>query len=121
ESGGVYASRLWWMLRWVGHTNVAVLDGGWQAWTRAKLPFTVEQPAVEPVSFSIRAQSRLAVDGASLQANLGEHSALILDARSSDRYRGENEILDPVAGHIPGAVNRFFKQNLGEDGCFKAP
>ncbi|MDP1674308.1 MAG: sulfurtransferase [Burkholderiales bacterium] len=121
ESGGVYASRLWWMLRWVGHTNVAVLDGGWQAWTRAKLPFTVEQPAVEPTSFSVKPQTRLAVDSALLQANFGARKALVLDARSSDRYRGENEILDPVAGHIPGAVNRFFKQNLGEDGRFKTP
>ncbi len=119
ESGGVYASRLWWMLRWVGHAKVAVLDGGWQAWNRAKLPFTVEQPAVEAASFSIRPQQRLEVDSASLQSRLGERSALVIDARSSDRYRGENETLDPVAGHIPGAVNRFFKLNLGDDGCFR--
>ena len=119
ESGGVFASRLWWMLRWVGHAKVAVLDGGWQAWNRAKLPFTVEQPVVEPVSFSVKPQPRLAVDSAGLQAGMGGDRMLVLDARSSDRYRGENETLDPVAGHIPGAVNRFFKLNLGDDGRFK--
>jgi len=120
ESGGVFASRLWWMLRWVGHRKVAVLDGGWQAWNRAKLPFTVEQPAAQPVSFGIRPQPELAVGSAWLQSAIGRGKTLVLDARSSDRYRGENETLDPVAGHIPGAVNRFFKLNLGDDGRFKA-
>jgi thiosulfate/3-mercaptopyruvate sulfurtransferase len=121
ESGGVYAARLWWMLRWVGHAKVAVLDGGWPAWQRAKLPCTVEQPAVDPVSFSARPQPQQAVDSAQLLDGLRGNKTLVLDARSSERYRGENETLDPVAGHIPGAVNRFFKLNLGEDGRFKAP
>jgi len=121
ETGGVYASRLWWMLRWVGHTKVAVLDGGWQAWTRAGLPATVEQPAIEPTTFNGKPQSRVAVDSTQLLANLQERKALVLDARSNDRYRGENETLDPVAGHIPGAANRFFKLNLDNDGRFKKP
>lgn len=121
ETGGVYASRLWWMLRWVGHTRVAVLDGGWQAWTRAGLPVTVAQPVIESVTFNGKPQMQAAVDSAQVLANLQERRALVLDARSSDRYRGENETLDPVAGHIPGAANRFFKLNLGDDGCFKAP
>lgn len=120
ETGGVYASRLWWMLRWVGHTKVAVLDGGWQAWTQAGLPVTVAQPAVEAASFSGKPQTRIAVDSAQVLENLQERKALVLDARSSDRYRGENETLDPVAGHIPGAANRFFKLNLDTDGRFKA-
>src|SRR5690606_14311791 len=121
ESGGVYASRLWWMLRWVGHAKVAVLDGGWQAWTKAGLPVTVAQPVVEAVSFSGKPQTRIAVDSAEVLENLQQRKALVLDARSSDRYRGENETLDPVAGHIPGAANRFFKLNLDSDGRFKAP
>jgi thiosulfate/3-mercaptopyruvate sulfurtransferase len=121
ETGGVYASRLWWMLRWVGHSKVAVLDGGWQAWARAGLPVTVEQPAIEPVTFNGKPQTQSAVDSAQLLANLQERKALVLDARSNDRYRGENETLDPVAGHIPGAANRFFKLNLDNDGRFKKP
>lgn len=121
ETGGVYASRLWWMLRWVGHNNVAVLDGGWQAWTRAGLPVTIEQPVITPVTFNGKPQTQAAVDSAQMLANLQQRKALVLDARSSDRYRGENETLDPVAGHIPGAANRFFKLNLEADGRFKKP
>jgi len=121
ETGGVYASRLWWMLRWVGHSKVAVLDGGWQAWNKAGLPVTVEQPEIKPVTFNGKAQTQAAVDSAQLLANLQDRKALVVDARSSDRYRGENETLDPVAGHIPGAANRFFKLNLEADGRFKPP
>ena len=109
----------WWMLRWVGHTRVAVLDGGWQNWTDAKLPVTVEQPVVEPASYHGRAQKQITVDSTQLLAQLGKSSTLVFDARSADRYRGENETLDPVGGHIPGAVNRFFKLNLADDGRFK--
>ncbi len=121
ESGGVYASRLWWMLRWVGHTRAAVLDGGLPAWTSAGLPLTVEQPVVEPVSYNGRAVPQALVDGKQLLAQLDDGQTLVLDARSPDRYRGENETLDPVAGHIPGAVNRFFKLNLDGNGRFKTP
>lgn len=121
ETGGAYAARLWWMLRWVGHTRVAVLDGGWQAWTQAGLPVTVEQPAIEPVTYSGRAQPQTTVDSGEILAQLENRKTLVLDARSADRYRGENEMLDPVAGHIPGAINRFFRHNLGDDGRFKPP
>jgi thiosulfate/3-mercaptopyruvate sulfurtransferase len=119
DSGGAYAARLWWMLRWVGHQRVAVLDGGWAAWQRAKLPVTVEQPVIEPAAFNSRVQPRVAVDSTQIVAHLQDRKAQVLDARAPDRYRGENETLDPVAGHIPGAINRFFRHNLGDDGCFK--
>jgi thiosulfate/3-mercaptopyruvate sulfurtransferase len=119
DSGGAFAARLWWMLRWVGHDHVAVLDGGWGAWQRAGLPFTVAQPAIEPATYSSRVQSQLTVDSALVTANLQAHKVQVVDARAPERYRGENETLDPVAGHIPGAINRFFKLNLGEDGRFK--
>lgn len=119
DSGGAFAARLWWMLRWVGHESVAVLDGGWGAWQRAGLPYTVAQPVVEAATYSNRVQTQLTVDSAAVTANLQSRQAQVLDARSPDRYRGENETLDPVAGHIPGAINRFFKLNLAEDGCFK--
>jgi len=119
ETGGVYAARLWWMLRWVGHTRVAVLDGGWQAWTRAAKPVTVEQPVIEATTFSGRVQAQSTVDSTQILHHLEDRKALVVDARASDRFRGENETLDPVAGHIPGAVNRFFRMNLAEDGRFK--
>ena len=118
-AGGVYASRLWWMLRWVGHTHVAVLDGGIDAWVKARLAVTDAYPAIKPLHYNPNPSPQLAVSANEVAANL-DHSALrVLDARSAERFRGENETLDPVAGHIPGAVNRFFKQNLREDGCFK--
>jgi len=119
DSGGAYAARLWWMLRWVGHTRVAVLDGGWAAWQRAGLPLTVAQPAIEPAAFNSRVQPQAAVDSAQVAAHLQSREMQVIDARAPERYRGENETLDPVAGHIPGAINRFFRLNLGEDGRFK--
>ena len=120
SSGGVYASRLWWMLRWVGHSNVAVLDGGYDAWVKANLPVTDAYPAVKPLRYNPNPHPQRAVGANDVVANLGKDALCVLDARSPDRFRGENETLDPVAGHIPGAVNRFFKHNLGEDGCFKS-
>ena len=120
-SGGCFAARLWWMLRWVGHTRAAVLDGGWQAWTGAGLPVTSDQPAPEPTTYTLRPRPDLAVDAAYVAAHLADPETALIDARSADRFRGENESLDPVAGHIPGAINRFFKLNLEESGRFKAP
>lgn len=118
-SGGVYAARLWWMLRWAGHTRVAVLDGGWDAWTRARKPTASRATKVSAATFNPHAQPQLAVDAAYVARQLGKPGLCIVDARSADRYRGENETLDPVAGHIPGAINRFFRNNLAESGHFK--
>ncbi|HJU71804.1 MAG TPA: sulfurtransferase [Paucimonas sp.] len=117
--GGAYAARLWWMLRWVGHEAVAVLDGGLQAWQAQDMQLSAE-PAPE-VRGNITAAPSLApsVGVATLLRNLERQSRLVLDARAPDRFRGENETLDPVGGHIPGAKNRFFKDNLQADGRFK--
>jgi thiosulfate/3-mercaptopyruvate sulfurtransferase len=121
-AGGVYAARLWWMLRWAGHAAVSVLDGGLGAWTAAGHPTTDEPtPPRVPARFTLRPALAVAVDGDAVEANLATRRLLVVDARSPDRYRGENETLDPVAGHIPGATNRFFKGNLGPDGRFRAP
>lgn len=119
-SGGYYASRLWWMLRWVGHDRVAVLDGGWEAWVNAGHPVTAAHPAIKPASFSARLAPRLAVDAAYVAAHMGNPDVCVLDARSAERFRGINETLDPVGGHIPGALNRFHKYNLDTHGCFKS-
>ena len=117
--GGVFASRLWWMLRWVGHRNVAVLDGGIDAWVKAGHPLATEPPVVKPARFNPNPSPQLAVGANDVAANLDHKKLQIVDARSPDRFRGENETLDPVAGHIPGAANRFFKDNLAADGSFK--
>lgn len=118
--GGPYAARAWWLLRWMGHTAVAVLDGGLAAWQAAGGP--VERgpggpaPAAEP--YPVRAPAMPTVDAAHLLAHPGRQ--LVVDARAPERFRGEVEPLDAQAGHIPGARNRFFKDNLAADGRFRA-
>ena len=119
-SGGPYAARLWWMLRWLGHTRAAVLDGGWDAWKAAGLPITTQTPQIEPTTYTPRTRGDVSVDTAFVASHLGDAAVTVVDARSPDRFRGENETLDPVAGHIPGALNRFFKDNLGANGTFKS-
>lgn len=118
-SGGYYGARLWWMLRWLGHERVAVLDGGWQAWAAGDYPVTQDPVMTVPTTYTARPHPALAVDVAYVQSRLGDSSMGVVDARSADRFRGENETLDPVAGHIPGAANRFFKLNLDAEGRFK--
>ena len=120
RSVGMYAARLWWMLRWLGHDAVQVLDGGLPAW--AATGGTLQAGVVAarpPASFSLRPARVQMLDYPALRAGLGRPDRLIVDARSPDRFRGENETLDPVGGHIPGALNRFFRDNLAADGCFK--
>lgn len=120
DAGGMFAARLWWLLRWLGHRRVAVLDGGLQAWGRASGQLSQEAPRYPPLPYVIALQPlRIDVDG--VHGNLGNPRMVLVDARSPDRYRGENETLDPVGGHIPGALNRWFRDNLGADGCFKQP
>jgi thiosulfate/3-mercaptopyruvate sulfurtransferase len=118
-SGGYYAARLWWMLRWLGHEAAAVLDGGWQAWSRAGLPVTRALPPVHPALFRRGTPLAQRVTAEEIAGRLGQSRTELLDARAPNRYRGENETLDPVAGHIPGAANRFFQSNLDPAGHFK--
>jgi thiosulfate/3-mercaptopyruvate sulfurtransferase len=117
--GGMFAARLWWLLRWVGHGAVAVLDGGMAAWQARGLPLTTEVPAPARGTISARAPLVTTVSAGELLANIGGGQRVVVDARSPDRFRGENETIDPVGGHIPGARNRFFKDNLDADGRFK--
>ena len=120
DGPGSIAARLWFMLRVHGHREAAVLDGGMKAWGAAGLPLSKEEPRVPPVAppALARDDSRL-VDRAGVAARPA--SALLLDARAPERYRGEVEPIDKVAGHIPGAVNAPFSSNLGADGRFKPP
>jgi thiosulfate/3-mercaptopyruvate sulfurtransferase len=118
HAGGASATRLWWMLRWLGHDAVAVLDGGWEAWVKAGAPTTAEQPVMTATTFSGRPRAA-SVDVGYVLSHLGQPGMLVIDARAPERYRGESEPIDPVAGHIPGAINRLYKDNLGADGRFK--
>ena len=120
NEGGIFASRLWWLLRWLGHERVAVLDGGLAGWKRSKRALEEKSVTVPARQFLAQPQD-LAVDAGRVLADIGSARMLILDARSPERFRGENETLDPVGGHIPGAVNRFYFDNLDDDGCFFKP
>ena len=121
-SGGTYASRLWWMLRhWLGHEKVAVLDGGWDAWVKTGHPVATALPEVRPTRYTAQARDGALVTVDQVVAHLGDASVCIIDARAADRFRGQNETIDPVGGHIPGAVNRFFRDNLDAMGFFRPP
>lgn len=118
--GGMTAGRLWWMMRWIGHAAVAVLDGGLPAWLAAGQPLeagAARQRA--PGGLQLAPSLVGSVDAATMLAQLDDPAQVVIDARSPDRFRGENETLDPIGGHIPGARNRFFRDNLTPDGLFK--
>lgn len=125
---GMFAARLWWMLRWLGHEAVAVLDGGWAAWQAAggeseagwRDPALSEGQAIQGTALTGK-PSMPQVDARAVLANLDEPRFTILDARAPERFSGASEPLDPVGGHIPGALNRPFQQNIGPDGRFKPP
>ena len=118
-ANGAMAARLWWMLRWVGHDAVAVLDGGLAKWLAEGRPVTAELPSTAPASYPVRVRADMAVDVAAIAKTLRKRT--LLDARAPARYRGEQEPIDPVAGRIPGALNRFNMDNVRGDGRFKAP
>ena len=120
DVGGMASGRLWWMARWIGHEHVAVLDGGLKAWERAGFPVTAEPGAVRPAGrLSARPPLSILVDADTVSAASANASRVLIDARAADRFRGENETIDPIAGHIPGSLNRPWNLNLREDGRFK--
>jgi len=120
-SGGCYAVRLWWMLRWLGLERAALLDGGYPAWLRAGLPVSRDVPAPREGSFVPKPRLGATVDAPFVERFRADPAILLVDARAATRYGGEQETIDPVAGHVPGAVNRFWQRNLEADGRFKAP
>ncbi|WP_412034062.1 sulfurtransferase [Pollutimonas sp. M17] len=124
----MFASHLWWMLRWLGHENVAILDGGWPAWlaaggaseTGVRSASVTEAQAVQSLE-APAAAAMPTVDARAVLENLENPAFTVVDARAANRYRGETEPMDPVAGHIPGALNRPNSMNLRDDGRFKTP
>ena len=116
DDNGAFAARLWWMMRWLGHDAVYVLDGGFHAWQRAGRPLTSTATPTKIGDFKVRPALTREV----LADDLTGFSGLLLDARDAARFRGETEPVDPIAGHIPGAINAPFTDNL-EDGRFKSP
>ncbi len=120
RNGANYCGRLWWMLKWVGHANVAVLDGGLQAWQAAGgAVASGTEPAHFQSSFALAPELSTLIATKTVADNLGRPVQTLIDARGAPRFRGEVEPLDPIAGHIPGALNRPFNQNLSADGKFK--
>ena len=114
---GSMAARLWWMLRWIGHDKVAVLDGGLAKWLREGRPLTVDVPIFTPLNYPIKPRKDFALDVKKVEQGLGK--SFLLDARAPARFRGEQEPIDPVAGRIPGAKNRFNMDNVSAQGTFK--
>jgi thiosulfate/3-mercaptopyruvate sulfurtransferase len=132
EANGAFAARAWWLLRWLGCTRVAVLDGGYRAWLAAggELECGAPPPGASPpggelgataAPFTAVVDDAAAVSTAEVLRALGDPSRVLVDARAAERYAGTVEPIDPVAGHVPGAVNHPFADNLGTDGHFLAP
>jgi thiosulfate/3-mercaptopyruvate sulfurtransferase len=117
--GALAAVRLWWMLRWLGHPAVAVLDGGWIQWHQDGYPTASGAEYRSPRTFVPQPNPDMLVDAAQIAQMVIDPDQLVIDVREPERYRGEFEPIDTVAGHIPGAINAPFKANLGSDGRFK--
>jgi len=121
DSNGTTAARLWWMLKWLGHGSVALLDGGWAAWNRLGLPSRGGEESRFRGEFEPREVAGAYVRAEQVQQYCNDAGFVILDARSAPRFRGEVEPIDPVAGHIPGAVSAPCEQNVSADGTFLPP
>jgi thiosulfate/3-mercaptopyruvate sulfurtransferase len=117
QGPGMFAARLWWMLRRLGHEKIAVLEGGWQKWQQEGLQVDDVVANAQPRTFVPAPREELEASVDDVVAAQGETGVRLLDARPADRFRGENETIDPVAGHIPGAISAPFMDNLGTDGC----
>lgn len=119
--GDMFAARFWVLSRWIGHDAVAVLDGGFAAWQARGYPITDAPPRVRAAgSLTVRLRPDAMVDAAFVLQHLGDDAVQVLDARGEDRFAGLNESVDPVAGHIPGAHNRWYRRNFNADGTFQS-
>ena len=120
QGGGMFAARLWWMLQWLGFEAAAVLDGGYAKWVAEGRAIDTDAVAPAPAEFTVERVTPT-VNATGVMASLARQRLLLIDARAPERFRGETEPLDPVAGHIPGARNRPYTLNLNADGTFKHP
>ena len=121
QENGMFASRLWWLLRWLGHDAVAVLDGGFKKWTAEGRPVESGETHRAARAFTGSPRAEMAVDVQRVASQLGDAVPRLVDARAPERYRGDTEPIDKVGGHIPGAKNHFFQWNLDEHGLFLTP
>lgn len=121
DAGGPYAARLWWLARWIGLADVVLLDGGLNKWLAEGRALSHEVPVATPAPLRGHADPLMLVTADELLLRLHDATTTLIDARAVERYRGDVEPIDPVAGHIPGALNRFFKDNLQADMSFRSP
>ena len=121
DISGAFAARLWWMMRWLGHNKVAVLNGGMKQWTDAGYDLTQDATDFANGEFSGSANMEWLVDIDTVQAKLADNSITLIDARAADRFTGKDQNTDPVPGHVPGANNLPFGGNLTKDGLFETP
>jgi thiosulfate/3-mercaptopyruvate sulfurtransferase len=119
QDAGPYASRLWWMLRYIGHDAVAVLDGGFAKWIREGRQTRADEETRRSATFRPRLRPDMRLTVEEVAAHVGDSSMLLVDARSPERYHGQPDPLDVVPGHIPGARNRFYRHNVGDEGTFR--
>lgn len=120
--GDMFAPRVWFLARWIGHDAVAILDGGFAAWQRHGYPVSAAPSQDAPEGNLVaRVREHYLVDAAYVHAHIDDARMQLVDGRASDRFAGRNETIDPIAGHIPGALNRWFKDSFNEDGTLKSP
>lgn len=120
DTGGSMAARVWWLLRWLGHDAVAVLNGGWQQWLKENRATTSDTASRTPRSFTPRPRSEMVMTAEEVVARMNDRNFELFDSRSAERYRGENETIDPIAGHIPGAISAPYADNLTPDLLFRS-
>jgi thiosulfate/3-mercaptopyruvate sulfurtransferase len=120
DQNGSFAARLWWMLNYLGHDEVSVLDISYSMWVKEGHPTSEVIPAPAPRNFVPNVRTKMAVDVEEVKRTMGEEGVVLVDSRAPERYRGDEEPMDPKAGHIPGAENWFWKENVANDGKWKA-
>jgi thiosulfate/3-mercaptopyruvate sulfurtransferase len=121
EDTGMFASRMWWILRYMGHEAAAVLDGGWAKWVCEGRPRRAGEETYEPVTFTGQPRNELRLGVSDVEARIGDPFTLLIDARAAERFEGGNEPIDRTPGHIPGAVNHFFRRNVTDEGVMLSP
>ncbi|MBU3672310.1 MAG: sulfurtransferase [Sinobacteraceae bacterium] len=119
QGNSFYAARAWWLFRWLGHERVAVLDGGLAAWTQGNRPLTTATPRIEPRGFIARPDPRRVANVDEVLSHLGDPAVRLVDARSAERYAGGSESIDPISGHVPGAVSHHYGRNLDTAGLMR--